>query len=144
MTRETAPVWAAIFAFSPIPLVGLVVVGLRWLQRQGSDVLDEQNAWILKHPLKAALIFHHELWLDPRTMVAPWGGLLAGLAFLDLRLGVALVAGYAQLLVATDSVRLYQWAAPALALACAHGLPAWALPFIALSIVFNPWKGSGV
>ena len=144
MTRETAPIWAAIYAFNPLPLVGLVPVGLRWLMRQGPDVLDEQNAWILAHPWKASQAFHKGAWLDPRLMIAPWAGLLAGLAALDARLGLAVAAGYAQLLVATDSVRLYQWAAPPLALATVHVLPAWALPFVALSILFNPWKGAGV
>jgi hypothetical protein len=120
-------------------------VGLRWLQRQGPDVLDEQNAWILKHPIKAALIFHHELWLDPCTHGRPMGGLPAWLGLprpapRRWRLWLAMRS------CSSPPIRCGsdQWAAPALALACAHGLPSWALPFIALSIVFNPWKGSGV
>jgi len=144
MTRETAPIWASVYAFNPILLVGLVPVALRALMRQGEDVLDEENGWILSHPIKASMKYHAGLWLDWRTMAAPWGGLVAGLAALDARLAVAVGLGYAQLLVATDSVRLYQWAAPALALATVHAVPQWALPFIALSIIFNPWKGSGV
>lgn len=144
MTRETAPVWAAVYAFNPLPLLGLVPVAARALMRQGGDVLDAENGWILAHPLKAAQKYHAGLWLDWRTMVAPWGGLLVALAGLNLRLGLALALGYAQLLVATDSVRLYQWAAPAMALAAVHVTPGWALPFVALAIVFNPWKGSGV
>lgn len=144
MVRETAPIWAAVYAFNPIPLLGLVPVAARALMRQGDDVLDAENAWILAHPIKAAQKYHAGLWLDWRTMVAPWGGLLVALAGLDLRLGLALALGYAQLLVATDSVRLYQWAAPAMALAAVNVTPGWALPLVALAIVFNPWKGSGV
>ena len=70
--------------------------------------------------------------------------MIVGLAGLDAQLAAALALGYSQLLVATDSVRLYQWAAPVLALACVHVLPTWALPFVALGVVFNSWKGSGV
>ena len=144
MTRETAPVWAAVYAFNPLLLVGLVPVAIRWLMRQGPDVLDEQNAWILAHPFKAALIFHTQRWQDPLLMVTPWGGLIAGLAALTPQLGLALALGYGQLLVATDSVRLYQWAAPVMALATVAALPAWAIPFAALAIVFNPKRGDGI
>jgi hypothetical protein len=142
--RETAPGWAALYAWHPALLVGLVPAAVRALFRPGPDVLDAENAWILAHPVLASKKYHRGQWLDWSLMLAPWAGMLAGLAALDLRLGAALAAGYAQLLVATDSVRLYQWAAPALALACVHVLPGWALPFVALSVLYNPWKGSGV
>lgn len=142
--RETAPVWAAIYAWHPILLVGLVPVAVRWLMRQGDDVLDAENRWIIDHPIKASLKYHAGRWNDPLLLVAPWGGLLAGLAALTTQVEVAIAAAYAQLLVATDSVRLYQWAAPVLAAACVHVLPAWALPFVALGVIFNPWKGPGV
>jgi len=142
--RETAPVWAAIYAWHPILLIGLVPVAVRALMRQGGDVLDAENAWILAHPIKASRKYHSGAWLDPFVMVTPWGALVAALAGLDAQLGVALGAGYAQLLIATDSVRLYQWAAPVAALACVHSLPAWSLPFIAIGVAFNPWKGPGL
>jgi hypothetical protein len=142
--RETAPVWSAVYAWQPWLLVGLVPVAVRWLMRQGSDVLDAENAWILVHPIKASAKYHRGLWTDAGTMVAPWGGLVAAVAFLDARLEVALGLAYAQLLAATDSVRLYQWAAPVLAASCVAGLPSWALPFVALFVVFNPWKGQGL
>lgn len=142
--RETAPIWAAIYAWNPLLLIGLVPVAVRALMRQGDDVLDAENAWILTHPIKASRKYHAGLWLDPFVMVTPWGALIAGLAGLDLRLGAALAAGYAQLLIATDSVRLYQWAAPVMALACVQTLPSWSLPFVALGVAFNPWKGPGL
>lgn len=141
--RETAPVWAAIYCWNPLLLVGLIPVAIRALQRAGDDVLDGENAWILQHPIKASRKYHKGMWLDPRVMITPWGGMLAGLAAIDLHLGAALAAGYAQLLVATDSVRLYQWAAPVLAAATVHALPQWALPIVALSLLVNPWRGTG-
>ena len=142
--RETSPIWASVYAWNPLLLVGLVPVAVRWLMRQGDDVLDAENEWILKHPIKASRKYHAGLWADPFTMVTPWGAMIVGLAGLDAQLAAALALGYAQLIVATDSVRLYQWAAPVLALACVHVLPPWALPFVALGVVFNPWKGSGL
>jgi hypothetical protein len=142
--RETSPLWAAVYAWNPVMLVGLVPTVIRAFQRAGSDVLDAENAWILRHPIQASRKYHAGLWLDPMVMVAPWGALLVGLRSFDVQLGVALLAGYGQLAVATDSVRLYQWAAPVLALATVHSVPGWALPFVALGVVFNPWKGSGL
>ena len=142
--RETSPVWAAVYAWNPLLLVGLVPVAVRWFQRQGPDVLDAENAWIIKHPIQASMKYHHGRWTDWNLMVAPWGGMLAGLAGFGPRLALALALGYSQLVVATDSVRLYQWAAPSLALACTGALPVWSLPFVAVSVVFNPWKGPGI
>lgn len=142
--RETSPIWASVYAWNPVLLIGLLPVAVRWLMRQGDDVLDAENAWVLQHPIKASRKYHAGLWADPFTMVTPWGAMVVGLAGLDAQLAAALALGYSQLIVATDSVRLYQWAAPVLALACVHVLPPWALPFVALGVVFNPWKGSGL
>ena len=142
--RETAPIWAAIYAWNPLLLIGLLPVAARSLQRQGPDVLDSENAWILKHPIKASRKYHAGLWTDPFTMIAPWGALIAGLADLNAQLATAIAFGYGQLLIATDSVRLYQLAAPVLALSVTHALPSWAFPFIAIGVVFNPWRGSGL
>ena len=142
--RETSPIWASAYAWNPLLLVGLVPVAARALMRQGDDVLDAENNWILQHPFKASQKYHANLWSDPLTMVTPWGAMIVGLGGLDAQLTAALALGYCQLLLATDSVRLYQWAAPVLALACVHVLPPWALPFVALGVVFNPWKGSGL
>jgi hypothetical protein len=143
-TRETAPIWAAVYAWNPLLLVGLVPVGVRWLMRSGPDVLDPKNAWILQHPIKASIEFHAGRWTDPLLMVLPWGGLLAGITAFTTQTLVAVGLGYSQLLVATDAVRLYQWAAPVLALAAVAAVPAWALPIVALTVIFNPWKGPGI
>jgi hypothetical protein len=142
--RETAPVWSAIYAWQPWLLIGLIPVTARALMRHGSDVLDAENAWILTHPIKASIKYHRGLWTEPKVMVTPWGPLLIGLGSLDAQTGVALAAAYGQLAIATDAVRLYQWAAPVLALATVRMLPGWALPFVAVGVLFNPWKGSGV
>lgn len=140
--RETAPVWAAVFAWHPVLLVGLVPVGLRSLQRAGTDPVHRDE--MLAHPLRWGLRSHRGLWADPFLMVTPWGPLVLGVAALSPQLAVALGLGYAQALIATDTVRLYQWAWPVLAAATVTVVPAAWLPLVALAIVFNPWKGDGL
>jgi hypothetical protein len=56
---------------------------------------------------------------------------------------LALVAGYGQLVTAGNTVRLYQWAGPAVALAAASALPSgWQAVALAAHL-FNPWAGDG-
>lgn len=145
-TRETAPVWAAVYAWNPILLVGMAPVALRTLRKAAKDDIleDEEHEWIIRNPLKAGQKYHAGHWRDPLIMVTPWGGMAVAAAYLDAQLGAALALGYAQLLVATDTVRLYQWAAPVVALVCARNLPGWALPLVAASVIFNPWAGDGM
>jgi len=156
--RETVPIWSAIYAWHPVLLVGLIPVAVRWVMRHGADTWTDHNAFYVAHPIKAGQDFHKGRWRDPFLMVTPWAGLIAGVALLTpgafnaggvfdagggVQLAVALAAGYLPLLIATDSVRIYQWATPVLALATVAVLPAWALPLVAVSIVFNPWRGPG-
>lgn len=141
MVRETAPVWSAVYAWNPLLLVGLVPVAIRALQRPGPDPCGRDAD--LAHPIRSSVAAHRNRWLDPYAMVTPWGPLVVSVLALTPQLAVALAAGYAQLLVATDSVRLFQWAWPPVALAVVHVAPAW-LPLIAVGIVFNPWKGDGL
>jgi len=157
--RETVPVWSAIYAWHPVLLVGLIPVAVRWLMRHGKDTWTDHNAFYVAHPFAAGRDFHGGRWRDPLLMVTPWGGLAAGVVLLGpdvlatppgwwaggggAQLVVALLAGYLPMLIATDSVRIYQWSAPVLALACVTTLPGWALPIVALSIVVNPWRGLG-
>lgn len=146
MAKETAPVFAACFATSPLLALGLVAPALRRLFSSGGpDVLDPRNAWILAHPLAAAKAFHLPQLrsLDP-VLVAPWGGCVVGLAHPSLALWLALGAAYGQLCVATDTVRLYQWAAPVFAVAAGRALPTAWLPVLVLLTAFNPARGDGV
>ena len=51
---------------------------------------------------------------------------------------------YAQLFVATDTVRLYQWAAPVVAIAATSAVdPRW-WPLMVVVTLFNPLRGDGV
>ena len=128
--RETAPVWSALWLWSPLPLIALCVVACRALiAKPGIDPLGPKFQAIADHPVKAALAAHRGRWRDAWLMVAPWGVCLAGLVGSDWRLWLVLALAYAQLLIATDSVRLYQHAAgPVLAVAAAQVVPVAWLP----------------
>jgi hypothetical protein len=136
MVKETSPVFAAAFAWNPILLVGLLAPAVRHLQRDGEDVLDAENAWILAHPFRAARKYHRHDQFG--SYVIPWGVAIIGLAALDVQLGAVLCLAYAQLLVATDTTRLYQWAWPTLAVAAAGVVPAvWLLPLAVVHLGYG-------
>lgn len=128
--KETAPVWVAMWLWNPLPLVALVVplVG-HVLYRTGPDPLGAKFDHIAKHPISTALAAHRGRWRDGWLMVAPWGATLAALYQPTPQLLVVLVVAYLQLLVATDTVRLYQNAAgPIMAVTAAQIIPYQWLP----------------
>jgi hypothetical protein len=141
--KEAAPVFAAAYAWNPWLLLAMVAPAIRALWKTGPDVLDEKNRWILDHPFRAGREAHKGLWLRG-IMLAPWGGAIVGFAGLDWHLAVVLVLGYGQLLVATDTVRLYQWAAPTLCVAAVGAVPEVWLPVLVVWTVWNPLAGDGV
>lgn len=140
---EKAPFFAALYAWSPWPLVGLAAVG--WWRRPGPDPLGPGHAWILERPLAASWAFHRHLpaWV----WVLPWGAGLACIAAPSPQLWATLGAGYALTLVATDTVRLYQWAWPVVgthALAALGGAPTWAWLAAGLAHAINPYRTEGL
>ena len=141
MTKETAPVFAALYAWHPIGLVGLLPVAIRHLQRPGPDVLDTENRWILEHPIRASWKYHKPLpaW----AWVLPWGACLAGLGSPSWPLAATLAVAYAQCVLATDTVRLYQWALPALAVAAVDTVPARWWPVLIAVHLTNPFRTDG-
>lgn len=147
--KETGPIFAACYAWHPLALVGLAAPVLRRLSTSvGSDIFDEQESWILAHPVRAGLTSHAGRWLDPSLMLTPWG--IGLLGFLGIQrsivpmLMITVVLAYGQLLVATDSVRLYQWAAPPVILATMLVIPPGLALVALLAHVLNPWAGDGL
>jgi hypothetical protein len=146
--KESGPIFAACYAWHPLALVGLAAPILRKLVAPvGPDIFDEQEASILAHPLRAGLAAHAGRWLDPGMMLTPWGVALLG-ALITPRstfpmLIITLMLAYGQLLVATDSVRLYQWAAPPLILATISVVPPEFAVVALLVHLLNPWSGDG-
>lgn len=145
--KEPAPVFAAVFAWQPWLLLALIGPLLRIvLCRPGRDVVDYVGrADSLEHPFRTGWLWHSPKLRDLNPiLVWPWGGALIGLAAFDLRMGVALLLAYGQMAVATDSVRLYQWAGPVLAVAAVSVVPSsWWLLLLA-ACVFNPFRGDEV
>lgn len=141
--RETVPVWAALTLWSVWPLVALVVPAVTYVLRPAAklDPLGEPFQTISEHPFRTALEHHAGQWRNGWLMVAPWGICLVALYAPDWRLIVVLVAAYAQLLIATDTVRLIHHAAgPAMAAAAAHVIPVeWLLLAVAVHVVWF-WK----
>jgi hypothetical protein len=142
LTSEKAPIWAALFAWNPILLFGLMVPLCVNAMREPAaiDPLD-RHAETLTHPLRTGLKYHRGVWLDPRVMLLPWGACLVAAINPSWQLAAVLVASYAQLFVATDTVRLYQQAAPIVCIAAATALP---ISFAFVAIVgavalWNPW-----
>ena len=71
--RETAPVWAALWVWSPWPLLALIAPLIAHLVRkQGPDPLGERFQLIADHPVRSALEHHHGRWRDAWLLVAPW------------------------------------------------------------------------
>ena len=139
---EKAPIWAALFAWHPVLLAGLIVpLVVRCILKPAEPDAGDVE---LTHPLRAGLDWPKKKWRDPLAMVMPWGMCLAALLALTLPLCVALLIGYAQLLVATDTVRLYQQAAPVVCVAAAMVIPIEFAPLALVAHWFNPLRGTGV
>lgn len=139
--RETSPIFAALYAWNPLALVGLFPVAVRHLQREGPDVLDEENRWILDHPFKASRKYHAHF--PVAAFVLPWGAGLLALAHPTPQLALVVAVAYAQCLVATDTVRLYQWAWPVVLLNATHAVSLRWLPLLVVLTIANPFASEG-
>jgi hypothetical protein len=143
--KESAPVFAACYGWTLLALIGLLAPLIRMLTaRVGTDLMGQPH--VTRQPVAASRVHHLGKWFDPRTMILPWGvGILASLATdrqIVTILVVTVVLAYSQVLVATDTARLYQWAAPPVILATMTVLsPRWAVLAL-LAHLFNPWAGS--
>jgi len=141
--KESAPIFAAAYAWHPLGLVGLAAPAIRHCFKQGDDVLDDENKWVLAHPFKASVKYHKGV--PPWVYVLPWGGLLAGFVGpYSWQLIVTVALAYGMVLMATDTVRLYQWAWPVVAWqAYVVFGPDWMLLLFVLTAV-NPFATDGI
>lgn len=147
MVKESAPVFAALFAFTPWLLLALIPALVRMVVvKPGADVVVGPGIEdTLLHPFRTGVRFHRQMVLErSEYLIAPWGGLLIALTVIDVRLALCLVVAYGQMLMATDTVRLYQWCAPLVIVYAVACVPAPWLLLLVLSVVFNPFRGDGV
>ena len=144
LIKEHAPIWVALWAWTPWALVGLVAVAVVWLVRR--PAIDEVTAIPLlrrvhDHPIRSAFEHHRRHgYRNAWFMVAPWGVTLAALLAPSPQLVVTVVVAYAALLVATDTVRVYQpIAGPVVCLAAVSVIPTvWLLPAVVFAAVW--WR----
>jgi len=145
--KEPGPLFAAAFAWNPWLLLGMIAPLIRVLiARPGPDVIDYQGrAESLERPFLTGWKWNgcRLVALDP-SLLWPWGGAIVGLAALDLQLAVVLLLAYAQLAMATDSVRLFQWAAPVMSIAAVSVTPPEWWPVLLAACVFSPFRTNHV
>lgn len=146
--KESAPIFSAVYAWTPWLLVGLIAPLVAWIvTSDGPDPVDgmvPEAAEAVTSPFSAAWVAHRGHWRDPMLWVLPWGACLAGLWGAPVEVWVALALAYGQCARATDSVRLYQLAWPVLGLAALSVTPSQAWPIMVAISLFNPWAGLGV
>lgn len=125
--KETAPLWAALWAWNPIFLtVYLTLIPIVVFAQPAIDQVTAQPHLreIHDHPIRTAWAAHAGRWRDAWLWVAPWGVCLAALREPTWPLAAILAVAHLQVLVATDTVRLTHTAAgPAVAVAAASVLP---------------------
>ena len=145
-TKETAPIFAALFAWSPWLLAGMIVPAvIASLRTPGPDPMTGEHPWLLRHPIKASRKYHARYLLDVHpNLVTPWGASVVALGAPSLQLFATLAVAYAQITIATDTVRLYQWAAPVVAIAATTAVDARWWPLLIIGVWFNPLRGDGI
>lgn len=141
---ERAPLFAALWAWSPWPLIGLLSPAFRYLfWRPGTEHPALVGSWAADVLHKSWRIAFQRDWRE-LDLLLPWGGFLIALWWMDMQMAVTLLFAYAQIAIATDTARLYQWAAPVLAAAICYNLDWRVCIIVAIVTWFNPWRGNGI
>jgi hypothetical protein len=142
-SKEVGPIFASLYAWHPLPLVGLASPAVRHFVDEGEDITDDYSHEILIHPFENAWISRKDRLYDPKLWIYPWGVCLIGFLNGDRRTILTLLAAYGQCIRANDTIRLYQWAWPVLAENTVNTLPEKYIPAGLLLHYFNPHKGDG-
>ena len=140
--KESAPFFGLALCLSwGMAAVAVVSAGVAILVGKRMGAPKDRDFMLT--PMLVAMTKHDPL--DYKEMVLPWGGVavLAGAMLVTgsystmaaCVAGASLVMGYGQLLMANDSVRLYQWAAPAVLVWMAPYHSAW----MVLVLVAHPF-----
>ncbi len=136
--KETAPVFAALYAGNPLPLVGMVSPAVMATRPEGPDVTDDFSHSAVIAPFESAWWVRQGKAFDWRLWIAPFGALVAGVNG-DPRTLATVAAAYGQTVAAVDTTRLVQWAWPVLADNTVNTFgDRW--PVALVAHWFNPWK----
>jgi len=140
LTKETMPVFIALWSMSFIPLIGFIVPLIVYFINPPieNDVIGGESEKYLKNPFNFKR-FHSHL-LHPVYFLS-WGVLLAGLFYTGqywqwVLAGVLI--GYAQLFVATDRARLFQYSFPLVLIAVCNVIELNV--FWVLINLYNPYQ----
>lgn len=138
--RETSPIMAALYAWNPLALCGLLPVAVRHFQREGPDP-QGNPPWKIGEQFRICTKIHRAQ--PPWLFVLPWGAAVIALAHMSPQLALTLLACYAPMLVATDTVRIYQWAFPVVLLNATHAVSPRFLVFLVALTLANPYATEG-
>ncbi len=127
--RESGPVFAALWAWSPWPLVGLAAAG--WWRKSAPP----DQPW-LAHPIREAWKLRRTMGWDASVYLWPLGPALLGTLEARLQVWLTLVITAAQLALAQDTIRLTAAALPVLVVAAAHVTPSALMPLGLLIALF--------
>lgn len=131
--HERGPVFAALYSWSPLPLLGLVAVG--WWRRPARA---DGDRFVGLPSFRATVQTHKRAqdWLSWGSYVFATRGVIpiAALVGVPFSAWAALAVATASRLVATDNSRIVLWGCPAVIVAL-HDVPMWAVAVHALSFV---------
>lgn len=138
--KETAPVFAVLYAQHWLPLIGLVSPAVMAQVERGDDVTDDFSHDCLERPFESAWWVRRGKSTDWRLWLAPLGALVAGFKG-DTRTVTTVAAAYGQTVAAVDTNRMIVWAWPVLAENTVDLFgDIW--PVALVAHWFNPWKES--
>ena len=128
LVNEKAPLFAALYAWSPFPLIGYLSTGISYLgTREGpmperitaQPEMCEEMEYVLAHPFRSAQRFLRSRWGDGGLWIQPWGGMVLALFNPSFQLGATTAVAFGMCFTATDSLRMMVWALPVVAAAVA-------------------------
>lgn len=142
---EKTPIFAALFAWSPVLLAGLVVPLIRHVGWSAGPVrTGAQEQAEKEFRIHSGLQHRAQVWRQASSVALPWGACLVVLTVPGVWWVASWAVGMGQLAIAQDTVRLIQQAAPPVCVIAASVIPMeWALPVLAAHWV-NPWMGEGL
>lgn len=129
---ERAPIWASLFSWSVGPAG--CAIPLVWAVAYRAHTKRKLPGWRVG-------VLRGERWTDGFALLLCWGAGMAALLVTDWTLQelVIIAVAYGQMLVAHDTVRMAQWAAPVVLPRAVAVIPGpWRLAAVVVTW-FNPW-----
>lgn len=140
--KESAPLYLLGLTLNPLAAIGFVSPVIMGLFFRGGDNPESVKGFPgIGVPWSYTFGFRN--WRNVQQLVLSWGGLLAAALFPSTQLLASLFLGYAPLVKVTNTVRVIQWAFPAVIIAVFTNVPDYACIPLALATIFNPYRTNG-